>query len=276
MSSLTPLRQLLLRNCSRSGWTRLPPPPRRLYSSQPPPHRPSNALPRSPKPEGPRPGPGQQPGGAKSSSPPPPPPAKPSRLSRFLEPVMPFFRWYDRQQRDRPYITQLCVTPIIYVLGDLSAQAIGGGDYDPHRTLRAIVIAAVVAIPSYQWFMFLGRHFNYSSPALSTAVKVVVNQIVFGPLFNVYFFYSQALLSGEGPAGALERVKTAVPVSLPRAFVYWPIVMAFNFTYIQPQSRSVVAGMFAVVWQSYLSWLNTRTEEEERVETAEPVSVAAS
>lgn len=40
-------------------------------------------------------------------------------------------------------------------------------------------------------FSFLSRSFNYSSRALSIAVKVSVSQLVFAPLFSVYFFGSQ-------------------------------------------------------------------------------------
>ena len=180
---------------------------------------------------------------------------------------MRFFDWYSRQQKARPYITQLWSTPIIYCIGDLSAQALGDDDYDPHRSLRAIAIGAVISIPSYLWFIGLGKRFNYPSTALSIGAKVVVNQLIYTPLFNVYFFAFHALLSGEGVAGAVERVKNTVPVSVPRSFLYWPIATAINFAYVQPQSRAVVTGMFAVVWQSYLSWLNRRTEKHERMGT---------
>ena len=177
---------------------------------------------------------------------------------------MRFFNWYASQQRLRPYITQLCSTPIIFCVGDLSAQMLGGDDYDPHRSLRALIIGAVISIPSYEWFLLLGRHFNYSSVVLSTGAKVAVNQLVYTPMFNVYFFAFHALLSGEGVTGAVERVKNTVTESIPRSFLYWPVVTAINFTYVQPQSRSVVTGLFSVVWQSYLSWLNRRTEKQEQ------------
>lgn len=172
-----------------------------------------------------------------------------------------FFKWYSYQQKRRPYTTQICSTPIIYCLGDYSAQVIGGEEYDLHRSLRSVIVGAVTSIPSYHWFLFLGRHFNYSSTMLSTGAKVAVNQLIYTPLFNVYFFAFHAILSGQDARGAWERVKTAVPQSIPRSFLFWPLVTAFNFTYIKPQSRSVATGVFAVFWQSYLSWLNKRSEK---------------
>lgn len=71
--------------------------------------------------------------------------------------------------------------------------------------------------------------------------------------FNVYFFAFPALLSGERITGAVERVRNLVSTSISRSFLYWPLVTAFNFTYVKPQSRSIGTSTFAVFWQSYLS-----------------------
>ena len=93
-----------------------------------------------------------------------------------------------------------------------------------------------------QRFLYLGRSFNYSSKVLSLAVKVVVNQIVFTPVFNSYFFGMQALLSGDSIISAWEHIKHTVPVSFVNACKLWPAVTAFNFTYIDPQYRALFAG----------------------------------
>jgi len=58
---------------------------------------------------------------------------------------------YARAQRKRPYVTQLCTTVTIYLCADISAQRMGGGDYDVKRTGRSLIIGAISAIPSYKW-----------------------------------------------------------------------------------------------------------------------------
>ena len=150
---------------------------------------------------------------------------------------------------------------------------IGNDDFDPRRSLRSIVVGLVIAIPSREWFLFLGRRFNYShSPTLSLCAKVAANQLFYTPLFNVYFFAFHGILSGDGLMGAIERVKNTVPTSIPRSFLYWPLVTAFNFTYVQPQSRSVATSIFAVFWQSYLSWLNRSAEKGPEKRICKPIS----
>lgn len=75
-----------------------------------------------------------------------------------LGPLSRGFQAYGRSQRKRPYTTQFCSSLVIYFLGDLSAQNINGDEYDPKRTLRALIISAGSSIPSYKWYI-ISAHF---------------------------------------------------------------------------------------------------------------------
>ncbi|TKA74073.1 hypothetical protein B0A55_05233 [Friedmanniomyces simplex] len=201
-----------------------------------------------------------------ASSPPPP------SWAYFTTPLASPFRAYSAMQARRPLLVQLESTLIIHWLGDLSAQAVGsrafsdpGTRYEPIRGLRGLLIAGICSLPVYKWFLFLGRHFNYSSHLLSLAVKICVNQICFAPLFNTYFFGMQSLLSGATWVETRRRVVETVPVSFVNSWKFWPAVTAFSFTYLRPQNRPIFAGCFAVVWQTYLSWLNKQAEKGEGV-----------
>ncbi|KAL2042435.1 hypothetical protein N7G274_004927 [Stereocaulon virgatum] len=197
---------------------------------------------------------------AKDNSPPP----FPLPLWQRLGPVSDAFNAYGRTQKRRPWATQVGTSLIIYFCGDLAAQNIGDDDYNPWRTMRHLTIGAICSIPAYSWFMYLNRSFNYSSRLFSLATKVGVNQIVFTPVFNSYFFGMQSLLSGDTTLEAWERIKRTVPTSFINSCKLWPAVTAFSFTYIQPQYRALFAGVVAIGWQSYLSWLNQLAANEER------------
>ncbi|CAD6447043.1 a4e35b30-7db6-4989-b5d7-5732061b22e2 [Sclerotinia trifoliorum] len=183
-------------------------------------------------------------------------------LWQRLGPLTRSFQAYGRSQRKRPYTTQFCSSLVIYFLGDLSAQSICGDDYDWKRTLRALVISMGSSIPSYKWFMFLSRNFNYSSKAGSLATKVGVNQMFFTPIFNTYFFGMQSLLSGDSIRDVVERVKRTVPTSMMNSIKLWPAVTAISFAWVPQEYRSIFAGVIAIGWQTYLSFLNTRVEGE--------------
>lgn len=123
-------------------------------------------------------------------------------------------------------------------------------------------------------FVYLGNCFNYASPLLSLATKVVVNQLLFTPIFNSYFFGMQALLSHppslDSLHHAVEHVKRTVPTSFINSCKLWPLVTAFSFTFLPPDFRNIFGGVIAIGWQTYLSFLNRKAEgaemEEERRE----------
>jgi len=112
-------------------------------------------------------------------------------------------------------------------------------------------------------FIFLGNHFNYASRWGSIAVKVAVQQAVFTPVFNTYFFGMQAVMTGEPPSGVIKRIRDTVPTSMWNSLKLWPAVTAFSFAFIIPQYRFMFSGVFAVCWQTYLSFLNRRAEKIE-------------
>ena len=121
--------------------------------------------------------------------------------------------------------------------------------------------------------MFLHNHFNLSSKFLSILTKVCVQQSVFTPVFNTYFFSVHSLLSGSSFEETFERLKKALPVSITNSVKLWPAVTAFSFLYVPPQFRNVFAGVIAVGWQTYLSWLNQKAARE--VQAAEAAAAAA-
>lgn len=68
-----------------------------------------------------------------------------------LGPLTRLAQAYGRSQRARPYLTQTWSAIAIYLVADLSAQYIGGNEYDPVRTARALFIGGAAAIPHYKW-----------------------------------------------------------------------------------------------------------------------------
>lgn len=184
-----------------------------------------------------------------------------------LGPVKDFVSWFSRMQRRRPLAVALGTSLTTYLCGDLLAQEIGREDYDGYRTLRMLSIGAIASIPGYRWFMWLGSHFNYGSTAATITIKVLIQQFFFAPIFNTYFFGMQAALAGASPSAVIERIKGAVPESVVSSAKFWPAVTALNFTIIPAHLRFAFSAVFAVVWQTYLSFLNRKEERPEPMGT---------
>ncbi|RDW89961.1 Mpv17/PMP22 family protein [Aspergillus mulundensis] len=278
---------------------------KRYESTSPPPSKPDHGP--TPKSEPPASSP--TPAQSHNSIPPTPPPGAsptvPARSeSRSLghiiraSPLGRMGRSYSRFQEKRPYTTQICSSIVIYLCGDLSAQfffppeapaqkvaepgredsgevAEEKGGYDPWRTMRHLTVGIGSSIPSYNWFMFLHNNFNFTSKFLSIVTKVVVQQAVFTPVFNTYFFSVHSLLSGASLEETWERLKVALPRSIVNSAKFWPMVTAFSFMYVPPQFRNVFSGCIAVGWQTYLSWLNQKAAREVETALTEPASSEA-
>lgn len=84
------------------------------------------------------------------------PPARTLREFILNSPLGRLGRAYTRIQNRRPYATQLCSSVVVYLCGDLTAQAwFPSGpeaEYDPWRTARHLTVGAGSSIPSYNWY----------------------------------------------------------------------------------------------------------------------------
>ncbi|TFB07123.1 PXMP2/4 family protein 4 [Trichoderma ghanense] len=197
----------------------------------------------------------------------------PLPLWQRLGPVTRLAQAYGNSQKKRPYVTQTISSIFIFFGADLLAQSMSDDDYDPVRTARNVFIGAGTAIPAYQWFKFLATRFNYKSRVLSLGLKIVLNQLLFATYMNVYFFSMQALLSGDGISGAVQRVRDTLLTSWINSCKIWPIVMAFNLSYVPLEYRALFAGIINLGWQAYLSLLN-RWAEIREAEAAEAAAEA--
>lgn len=103
---------------------------------------------------------------------------------------------------------------------------------------------------------------------LSVGAKVLFNQFTFAVWFPLYFFGSQALLSGESLQGTLERLEQTLPVSWCNSWKVWPAAMAINLAFVPLEYRALFSGFVAVGWQTYLSWMNWQAEMRRAAEIA--------
>lgn len=171
---------------------------------------------------------------------------------------------YRRAAQTRPYIVQFSTSLLVWFTGDVLAQSIEQSSqptssWDIPRTLRALAIGAGAAIPLYHWHMFLGNLFTTLPRWTGIAARVATQQAIFPPVFNTYFFFTQAVLNGATAAEGAARVRAALITSWVNSMRIWPAVTAVNFAFVPPELRSLVPGLVAVGWQCYLSILNQRT-----------------
>lgn len=111
-------------------------------------------------------------------------------LWQRLGPVSKVFNAYGRAQKERTYATQFCTSVVIYFCGDLSAQTIGGEDYNAWRTVRNVLIGGLCAIPSYNWYDLCGL--RSQSKAELTRQQVYVSCSIIQLFFQTFIISHQS------------------------------------------------------------------------------------
>jgi protein Mpv17 len=175
-----------------------------------------------------------------------------------------FVRAFGEMQQRSPWITQLCTSAIIFYLGDALSQAFTAESYQPLRGLRALLVGAGLAIPGYTWFTWLARSFNGGSYVRSLGIKILLQQVVFMPLVQTYFFSTQILLSGGSITEAKQRVVDALPVTWINSWKVWPAVMLLNLLWVPLQYKSIFNSLVGLGWQTYMAWVNQRADAREK------------
>ena len=77
--------------------------------------------------------------------------AAPVSIWMRLGPLTTIASAYGRAQKKRPYVVQTLSAMVIFTCADISAQSIGGDEYQPVRTARSVLIGSLFAIPQYRW-----------------------------------------------------------------------------------------------------------------------------
>ncbi|KAK4170339.1 hypothetical protein QBC43DRAFT_305931 [Cladorrhinum sp. PSN259] len=175
-------------------------------------------------------------------------------------------RWYQARLAARPLLTSAISTSILFSIGDITAQQLvdkrGLSKHDYARTGRMALYGGAVFGPcASTWFRVLSKHVNFpGSPNRTMLARVAADQGLFAPVFIGLFLSSMAVLEGGSPAAKLKE--SYVP-ALSANYMIWPFVQMVNFKFIPLQHRLVFVNVISIGWNSYLSWLNSKSGEGE-------------
>ncbi|KAK9449568.1 uncharacterized protein V1518DRAFT_455723 [Limtongia smithiae] len=198
----------------------------------------------------------------------------------FNNVVKGYKRFHDR----RPHTTQVLQSLVVSFVGDSLSQALlspADEPYSPLRTLKVMITGSVLSLPTYRWFLIMGKYINHSNKYVSLALKCIANQTCFAPFFLSSFLTTGFLWQGVyDPKEIAANLKERLPIAWMNGCMYWPNVVVINFTLVPPHFRGLVNSLASVIWQAYLSFLTfssrasvehaieVETELEHRVEHA--------
>eukprot|EP00934_Nitzschia_sp_Nitz4_P009294 Nitzschia sp. Nitz4//scaffold7_size249615//202268//202822//NITZ4_001204-RA/size249615-processed-gene-0.157-mRNA-1//1//CDS//3329558523//9284//frame0 len=153
---------------------------------------------------------------------------------------------------------------VIMTMADVGTQLLekdvdADSNLDLHRTLRWTLAGLLLHGPFfYAGFSMLDRRFGAAATLKVVAAKTASAQFILFPPYLVALFGFMGAL--ENHPNIVEKIKTKVPAAFASGCVYWPIANTINFAVVPPAMRVPYVATSAGVWNSYLSWTNSKKD----------------
>jgi protein Mpv17 len=178
---------------------------------------------------------------------------------------------YSHVLADHPVLTKACTSATVYTIGDVIAQktaiaaaaaAEGTGDVvspdlDLARVARSMIAGLIGHGPlSHCWYNFcdnLFEHTLHCTAWWSVFPKVVIDQTVWGPIWNNTYIILLGLMRLQRPAAIWADVqRTTVPLIV-SGLKLWPAAHMVTYGLIPTENRLLWVDLVEILWVTILA-----------------------
>lgn len=164
-----------------------------------------------------------------------------------------------------PLQTKSLTAAVLSLFSDILAQSLSGVPLSKLNTQslkNQFILGLIIRGPIvHYWYILLEYMFScagLNSPpsranSLSVALgKVVVDQTLFSPLFNLLYFYAIGFLENRSLVSIDQQIsKEYAPVMIAN-YKIWPLVNIINFKLIPPNMRVLFGNIVGILWTAYM------------------------
>ncbi|RWV96289.1 hypothetical protein BHE74_00042014 [Ensete ventricosum] len=104
------------------------------------------------------------------------------------------------------------------------------------------------------WFNFASRILP-KRDVFTTFKKMVLGQVIYGPMITGVFFSMNAGLQGETGAEIFARLKRDLIPTLLSGAMYWPICDFITFKFVPVRLQPLVSNSFSFFWTIYITYM---------------------
>ncbi|KAI8885558.1 hypothetical protein K501DRAFT_179603 [Backusella circina FSU 941] len=94
---------------------------------------------------------------------------------------------------------------------------------------------------------------------IATIVRVGIDQLFFSPTILAVFMGGISILEGKSISDIKQKYQKSYFEGLKNSYCFWPFVNLFTFSFIPIYYRPIVNSCFGIVWNSYLSHMNQKS-----------------
>ncbi|WIA41794.1 hypothetical protein OEZ86_009126 [Tetradesmus obliquus] len=128
---------------------------------------------------------------------------------------------------------------------------------DVARAARFGVIGLTLHGPLFfKGFQWLDGKFGTAKTLQNAVTKSLVGQVTLFPTYTSLVLLYSSLLEGRSIQEAWQQVQYKLPQLFVTGSVYWPTVNVANFMFVPPQQRVLAVNACAILWNTYLSYVN--------------------
>ena len=168
---------------------------------------------------------------------------------------------YNEVLDTNPLPTKAVTSLVGFTIGDLLAQNFlgeKGSPLDVKRLLRLASFGLAVHGPIGHYFYgFLDEKFP-KKDAQTVAIKVLIDQVLWAPIFTVIFFAWIELFQGGGLKKIQQKINQDLVRGVTASWKVWPLVHVINFRFIPSQQRLLYINTIQIGYNVFLSMLASR------------------
>eukprot|EP00270_Netrium_digitus_P019080 TRINITY_DN741_c0_g1_i1.p1 TRINITY_DN741_c0_g1~~TRINITY_DN741_c0_g1_i1.p1 ORF type:complete len:216 (+),score=36.27 TRINITY_DN741_c0_g1_i1:111-758(+) len=148
---------------------------------------------------------------------------------------------------------------------DVSSSGSSRSGFDLQRTARFGLVGLTLHGPFfYHGMQQLDLRFGPAKSLQMAVQKSLIGQFTLFPTYVTSFFLYMGLLEGRSGAALLDKVKAGFSAAFGAGCIFWPLANVINFRFVPVTGRILYLNGAGLLWNSYLSWTNVRTEKRWR------------
>lgn len=167
----------------------------------------------------------------------------------------------------KPVVRAAVTSCTVMAAGDCLCQAIqhrGAArkqiQHDWQRTGRFGLVGLTLHGPFFlAGFQLLDGYFGNTKTLSNAFLKTAVGQVTLFPVYVAAFFTYMGVLEGKTLPQCVEKVQSSMLPTMVTGTIFWPAANMVNFMYVPSTHRVAYVSLMGLVWNAYLSWVNTRT-----------------
>ncbi|CAH8545956.1 unnamed protein product [Schistosoma turkestanicum] len=130
-------------------------------------------------------------------------------------------------------------------------------NYELSTIGRQCVIGSFQGFYQFIYYNWLDKVFSGVS-MMTVAKKVVLDEVLIGPISLVIFFFYNGFCDTFTVAGAVERCRQSFISAYLSDLAYWPVLQTINFAFVPSSYRVLYVIFFTSLWNTYLCFFNAR------------------